>query len=91
MGMTDLNEHHLDDLEDLIVQEKMQAALEYQNDVWASCVAEGIEPEILVDAALEMAVREAIRMQGEEAAESLLNELRDRILLGEFSPERTLQ
>ena len=52
--MTDLTEHQLDELEDLIVQEKMQAALEHQNDVWASCVAEGIEPEILIDANMAM-------------------------------------
>ncbi|MEP2946023.1 MAG: hypothetical protein ABJN11_16645 [Lentilitoribacter sp.] len=89
--MTDLTEHQLDELEDLIVQEKMQAALEHQNDVWASCVAEGIEPEILIDANMAMAIQESIRLHGEEATEKLLNDLRDRILLGEFSPERTLQ
>ena len=89
--MTDLTEHQLDELEDLIVQEKMQAALEHQNDVWASCVAEGIEPEILIDANMAMAIQESIRLQGEDATENLLNDLRDRILLGEFSPERTLQ
>ncbi|MEO9459261.1 MAG: hypothetical protein ABJE63_15560 [Lentilitoribacter sp.] len=89
--MTDLTEHQLDELEDLIVQEKMQAALEHQNDVWASCVAEGIEPEILIDANMAMAIQESIRIHGEEATETLLNDLRDRIVLGEFSPERTLQ
>lgn len=89
--MTDLTEHQLDELEDLIVQEKMQAALEHQNDVWASCVAEGIEAEILIDANMAMAIQESIRIHGEEATETLLNDLRDRITLGEFSPERTLQ
>lgn len=89
--MTDISENQLEELEDLIVQEKMQAALEHQNDVWASCAAEGIENEILIDAALAIAVREAIRLQGEDATEAMLTELRDRIVLGEFSPERTLQ
>ncbi|MBO6919040.1 MAG: hypothetical protein JJ858_11460 [Rhizobiaceae bacterium] len=89
--MTDLTEQQLDELEDLIVQEKMQAALEHQNDVWASCVAEGIEPEILIDANMAMAIQESIRLHGEDATEHLLNDLRDRIVLGEFSPERTLQ
>lgn len=89
--MTDLTEHQLDELEDLIVQEKMQAALEHQNDVWASCVAEGIEAEILIEANMAMAIQESIRIHGEDATENLLNDLRDRILLGEFSPERTLQ
>ncbi len=89
--MTDLTEHQLDELEDLIVQEKMQAALEHQNDVWASCVAEGIEPEILIEANMAMAIQESIRIHGEDATETMLNDLRDRIILGEFSPERTLQ
>ena len=89
--MTDLTEQQLDELEDLIVQEKMQAALEHQNDVWASCVAEGIEPEILIDANMAMAIQESIRLHGEDATEHLLNDLRDRIVLGEFSPERTIQ
>ena len=89
--MTDLTEQQLDELEDLIVQEKMQAALEHQNDVWASCVAEGIEPEILIDANMAMAIQESIRLHGEDATEHLLNDLRDRIVLVEFSPERTLQ
>ena len=89
--MTDLTEQQLDELEDLIVQEKMQAALEHQNDVWASCVAEGIEPEILIDANMARAIQESIRLHGEDATEHLLNDLRDRIVLGEFSPERTLQ
>lgn len=89
--MTDIAEQKLDDLEELIIQEKMQAALAYQNDTWASCAAEGIEQEILIDAAIETAVREAIRLQGEDAAEAMLSQVRDRILMGDFSPQRILQ
>ena len=37
----------------------MQAALQHQHDVWANCVAEGIEQEILIDATLAMAIRES--------------------------------
>lgn len=89
--MNDQFEQQLDELDDLIVQEKMQAALQQQHDVWANCVAEGIEQEILIDATLAMAIREAIRLQGEDATEAMLNEVRDRIVTGEFSPERILQ
>lgn len=89
--MTDFAEQQLDELEELITQEKMQAALAHQNDVWASCVAEGIEQEILIDAAIETAVREAIRMRGEDAAEAMLSDVKHRISMGEFSPERVLQ
>ncbi|MBW3097885.1 hypothetical protein [Pseudohoeflea coraliihabitans] len=80
-----------EELDDLIVQEKMQVALEYQNDAWADGAAEGIEPEILADAAMTMALSETVRLLGEERAEELISALRERILAGEFSPNRTLQ
>ncbi|MAM10480.1 MAG: hypothetical protein CML23_08460, partial [Rhizobiaceae bacterium] len=72
-------------------REKMQVALEYQNEAWADGVADGIEPEIIADAALALAMRETVRMIGEEGAEAMLESLRERMLAGEFSPERILQ
>jgi hypothetical protein len=80
-----------EDLDDLIIREKMQVALEYQNDAWADGVAEGIEPEILADAAIATAMRETVRLLGEDKAEELIVAMRDRVLAGEFSPERRLQ
>ncbi|AXV14852.1 hypothetical protein CYG48_03555 [Neorhizobium sp. SOG26] len=79
------------DIDDMIVHEKMQVALEYQSEAWADGRADGIEPEIIADAALVLAMRETIRIHGETGAEALLDSLRDRMLAGEFSPERKLQ
>lgn len=79
------------DIDDMIVHEKMQVALEYQNDAWADGRADGIEPEIIADAAIAFAMRETIRLRGEEGAEALLESLRSRMLAGEFSPERNIQ
>lgn len=84
-------EQSLNDIDDMIVHEKMQAALEYQNEAWADGMADGIEPEIIADAAIAHAIRETIRRHGEGSAEALLESLRERILAGEFSPNRTLQ
>jgi hypothetical protein len=84
-------EPSLNDIDDMIVHEKMQAALEYQNEAWADGVADGIEPEIIAGAAIAHALRETIRIQGEQAAEALLESLRERMLAGEFSLVRTLQ
>lgn len=89
--MTTAIDHRLEEIDEMIVQEKFQVALEYQNDAWADGVAEGIEPEILADAALATAMRETVRLHGEEGAEALLEALKGRILAGEFSPERKLQ
>jgi hypothetical protein len=79
------------DIDDMIVHEKMQVALEYQSEAWADGRADGIEPEIIADAALVLAMRETIRIHGETGAEAMLDSLRDRMLAGEFSPERKLQ
>ncbi|HZG26888.1 hypothetical protein SAMN05421890_4697 [Ensifer adhaerens] len=84
-------EQSLSELDDMIVHEKMQAALEYQNEAWADGMADGIEPEIIADAAIALAMRETIRLLGESGAEAMLENLRERMLAGEFSPERTLQ
>jgi hypothetical protein len=79
------------EIDDMIVHEKMQVALEYQNEAWADGMADGIEPEIIADAAIALAMRETIRMHGESGAEAMLESLRSRMLAGEFSPERVIQ
>lgn len=79
------------DIDEIIIQEKMQTALEHQTEAWADGVADGIEPEIIADAALVTAMRETVRLFGEDGAEAVLEELRQRMLTGEFSPERLIQ
>lgn len=79
------------EIDDMIIREKMQAALEHQNEAWADGMADGIEPEIIADAAMAFAMRETIRMHGESGAEEMLESLRQRILAGEFSPQRIVQ
>lgn len=81
----------LNEIDDMIVHEKMQAALEHQNEAWADGMADGIEPEIIADAAIALAIRETIRLHGEGSAEAMLDSLRERMLAGEFSPTRSLQ
>ncbi|OCW57718.1 hypothetical protein [Hoeflea olei] len=89
--MTYPTPHTPEELDDMIVQEKLQVALEFQHDAWAESTADGIEPEIIADAAMITAIRETVRVLGEDQAEALLESLRERILAGEFSPERVLQ
>lgn len=89
--MTQTTLHTPDELDELIIQEKLQVALELQYDAWAESAADGIEPEIIADAAISTAIRETVRALGEDQAEALIASLRERILAGEFSPERVLQ
>lgn len=89
--MTHTTHHTPEELDELIVQEKLQVALELQHDAWAESTADGIETEIIADAAMITAIRETVRALGEDQAEALIDSLRERILAGEFSPERVLQ
>ena len=79
------------EIDDMIVREKMQVALEYQTEAWADGRADGIEPEIIADAAIAFAMRETIRLHGESGAEAMIESLRERMLAGEFSPDRIIQ
>lgn len=89
--MTHQTLHTTEELDELIIQEKLQVAMELQHDAWAESVADGIEPQIIADAAMITAIRETVRTLGEDQAEALVEALRERILSGEFSPERVLQ
>lgn len=86
-----MTESYLSDIDEMIVYEKMQAALEHQNDAWAEGVADGIEPEIIADAAIVTVMRETVKLFGEDATEAMLEDLKQRLLTGEFSPERLIQ
>ncbi|MCO4319784.1 hypothetical protein M8997_021580 [Phyllobacterium sp. 21LDTY02-6] len=79
------------DLDRLVAEEKKLAAIEYQNEVWADGTLEGIETEIMAEAAFVTALSELIRDNGEVSALTLLDALRDRIAAGEFSSNRILQ
>ncbi|MBA5724520.1 hypothetical protein [Candidatus Liberibacter sp.] len=84
-------ENNPQDIDTILLHEKMQVAIEYQNEAWADGMADGIEPEIIANAAIILAIRETVRMHGEEKVENLLNSLKARMLAGEFSPKRIIQ
>lgn len=79
------------DLDEMIAREKKLVAIEYQNEAWADGISEGIEAEILAEAAFSTALTELIRSCGEEAAVALLDKMRDNVNSGAFLPSRILQ
>ena len=86
-----ITDEKLAELDEVIANEKRVAAREVHNEAWADGMMEGIEPNILADAAIATALEEVIRCEGEEAALELADTLRDRIIAGEFLPYRSLQ
>jgi len=82
---------HGSDLDDLIVAEKKQVAIEYHNEAWADGISDGIETEILAETAISTAVTELVRRYGETEVLDLLDQLRKRVEYGEFRADRALQ
>ena len=84
-------EPSLNDIDDMIVHEKKRVAMEYQHEAWADGRADGIETEIIAEAAFAFAIRETIRLGGEQGADAMLNSLRERMQAGEFTFNKTIQ
>lgn len=78
-------------LEDAIAMEKRRAAREMQTDAWAEGMLEGIETDILADAAIATALEEIVDENGEDAALAAIEDIRQRLVAGEFTRLRTLQ
>ncbi len=86
-----ITDEKIAELDEVIAQEKRVAAREMQSEAWAEGLLEGIEIDILADAAIATALEELISVDGESSALTLVENLRDRIVAGEFIRGRTLQ
>lgn len=79
------------ELDEMIAAEKKQVAIEYHNEAWADGFSDGIEAEILAETAISTALTELVRRHGENEVLELLDELRQRIVQGDFLADRNLQ
>ncbi|MFD2237109.1 hypothetical protein [Aureimonas populi] len=79
------------ELDEMIAAEKKQVAFEYHSEAWADGFSDGIEAEILAETAISTALTELVRRHGEDEVLQLLDQLRQRIVAGEFIADRTLQ
>lgn len=68
-----------------------QAALRYILDAWEEALHDGIEPEMLANAALYAALADLIDVYGEDAVAKMTAGLSRRIQHGEFTLRRTAQ
>ena len=72
-------------------QAQKQAALRYILDAWEEALHDGIEPEMLANAALFAALADLIGAYGEDAVAKMTTGLSRRIQHGEFTLKRTSQ
>lgn len=75
------------ELDALIEREKREVALEHHHDAWAGGLSDGIEAEIMAEAAIETALVEFVEAAGEEAALASIDSLRERLHAGAFTPK----
>lgn len=76
------------DLDALVREEKRLTAVESHTEAWADSVSAGIEPDIIAEAALATAFSEFLRSNGEMAALSLIDRMREKVIAGEFEQPR---
>ncbi len=70
---------------------RKQAALRYILDAWEEALHDGIEPEMLANAALYAALADLVDVYGEDAVAKMTSGLQRRIQHGEFTLRRTAQ
>jgi hypothetical protein len=79
-------EHNASEIDALVREEKRLTAAECHAEAWAEGVSAGIEADIIAEAALSTALGEYFRSSGEDAALSLIDRMRERVVSGEFYP-----
>ncbi|MEC9369116.1 MAG: hypothetical protein VX871_10555 [Pseudomonadota bacterium] len=68
-----------------------RAALRYILDAWEEALHDGVEPEMLANAALFAALSDLITAYGEDAVAKMTDRLSRRIHHGEFTLNQTRQ
>jgi len=75
----------------LSAEEKKQEALRYIMEAWEEAVFDGIEPELLANAAFFAALSDLVSNYGEDAVARMTEGLSRRVHNGEFTLYRVTQ
>jgi hypothetical protein len=67
------------------------AALRFMLEAWDAALEEGVDPDLLANAALYAALTGLVQAYGREAVAALAAGLPERIREGEFSTARSIQ
>ncbi|MEZ5841317.1 MAG: hypothetical protein R3D02_13125 [Hyphomicrobiales bacterium] len=73
------------------IEEQKQAALGYIRDAWEDALAHGIDPDILVNAALFQAFTDLVSCYGESPVADFAAKLPNKIQRGDFTIQRKIQ
>ena len=75
----------------LTAEERKHAALRYIMEAWEEAIYDGIEPELLANAAFFAAISDLVSHYGEDAVARMTDGLARRIQNGEFTLYRITQ
>ena len=75
------------DIDAMIREEKRISATECHDEAWAAGLMAGIEPEIIAETAVAIALEELHRDSGEQAVLALLERMREQALNDGFDPD----
>ena len=79
------------DLSAIIAEEQTHAAHEFQSEAWVGGISNGIEPEILAEAAFDTALKYLLQARNEKQVLNFLSHMRDKVVMGELSDHKTIQ
>lgn len=86
-----IRNHNLSRDSGVALEEQKQAALRYIMEAWEEAIYDGIEPEMLANAAFFAALSDLVSSYGEEAVAKMTEGLPRRIHNGEFTLNRVTQ
>lgn len=81
----------LSTLDEDTLREQKHAALSYIMDAWEDALADGLEPDLIANAALFAALSDLVSTYGEDAVALMTEGLGNRVRRAEFSLRRTVQ
>ncbi|AQT46972.1 MULTISPECIES: hypothetical protein [Bartonella] len=79
------------DLPAIIAEEQKHVAHEFQSEAWVGGISNGIEPEILAEAAFDTALKYLLQARSEKQVLKLLSRMHDKVIRGELSDHKTIQ
>lgn len=81
----------VDQIDELILEEKKSIAIEYFQNAWEAASEEGLEPHLMAETFVQQALLSLVNADGDAAANSVIDGIRAMEVNGEFLLNKTIQ
>lgn len=86
-----MDQQNLDNLDEIILEEKKLVAREHFLEAWEAGLQDGIDVEIIAKELISGALRQLTKTTGAEQTTHLISSLAEQDALGEFLPNKVMQ